>query len=160
MDTGCQKNISDYEKLLLLLSQNEEDLKTIKDTFDTIKARQKQTNVIVTKMLKNEIKAKNKPTTIRKPCGFARPSLISDEMCDFLKLPHGSTISRTEVTKQLINYIKTNNLQNTENKKNIVLDETLHKLFDGAGIPENVTYFTMQKYVNHHFPLIKADPTH
>ena len=57
----------------------------------------------------------NKP---RAPSGFAKPTYLSQTLCDFLNVPLGSMMARTEVTKRLTNYIKENNCQNPENKKN------------------------------------------
>lgn len=54
---------------------------------------------------------------------------------------------RTEVTKKLWEYIKANNLQNPENKRNILGDEKLKKVFDGKG---EVTMFEMTKLVSAH----------
>jgi chromatin remodeling complex protein RSC6 len=75
-------------------------------------------------------------------------------MCDFLQLPEGSSVSRTTVTRSLIQYIKDHKLQDQTNKKQIQPDETLYKLFGEAAREKTLTYFTMQKYVNHHFEKI------
>jgi hypothetical protein len=64
----------------------------------------------------------------------------------------GSEIARTDVTKALIQYIESNNLQNSENKKIIFPDEKLKTLL---GLDEKkdiiLTYFNLQKYMNRHF---------
>lgn len=54
---------------------------------------------------------------------------------------------RTEVTKKLWEYIKKNNLQNPQNKRNILADEKLKKIFGGKG---EVTMFEMTKLVSAH----------
>lgn len=56
-------------------------------------------------------------------------------------------LPRTEVVKQLWVYIKKNNLQNPANKRNILADEKLKKLFGGKG---EVTMFEMTKLVSAH----------
>ena len=48
----------------------------------------------------------------RKPSGFAKPSLISDALCEFLGKPKGTEMARTSVTSFITEYIKNNNLQN------------------------------------------------
>ena len=64
----------------------------------------------------------------------------------------GSEIARTDVTKALIQYIESNKLQNSENKKIIFPDDTLKVLL---GLDETkdvtLTYFNLQKYMNKHF---------
>ena len=93
----------------------------------------------------------NKP---RAPSGFAKPSKVTKELCDFMNRPEGSEIARTEVTKILSEYIKTNKLQEqNENSKNkIVPDDKLRSLL-GISTEEstNLTFFNIQKYMNKHF---------
>jgi len=54
---------------------------------------------------------------------------------------------RSEVTKKLWEYIKQNNLQDPENKRNIKADENLKKVFGGK---EVVNMFEMTKLVSQH----------
>ncbi len=56
-------------------------------------------------------------------------------------------LPRTEVVKQLWVYIKNNNLQNPQNKRNILADEKLKAIFGGKG---EVTMFEMTKLVSAH----------
>ena len=87
----------------------------------------------------------------RPPSGFAKPALISTELCNFLSVPDGTEMARTEVTKHLTNYIKEHNLQDQENKRRILPDTALQSLLNvGAG--EDLTYFNLQKYMKVHFP--------
>ena len=91
----------------------------------------------------------NKPK--RPPSGFAKPALISSELCSFLKVAPGSEMARTEVTKHLTNYIKEQNLQDQANKRRILPDTALQKLLHVESGDE-VTYFNLQKYMKVHFP--------
>jgi len=101
------------------------------------------------KVLKKEVE-KNKIKGNKKPSGFATPSKVTNELCDFMDKEKGSEIARTVVTKTLIDYIKKNNLENNENNQIIHPDEKLQNLL---GIDENekLTYFTLQKHMNKHF---------
>ena len=59
----------------------------------------------------------------------------------------GSTpLSRGELTKKLWDYIKKNNLQNPENKREILADEKLQAVFG----KKKVTMFEMNKYLTQH----------
>ena len=82
--------------------------------------------------------------------GFAKPTLISKELADFLKVSYDDKISRTDVTKRINVYIKENNLQNVDNKRVILMDDTLKKLIL---VPDDVdlTFFNLQKYIKHHY---------
>lgn len=96
----------------------------------------------------NYIKSIQKPRKKIKK-GFAAPSFISNELSIFLNIPVGSKISRTEVTKLISEYIKTNNLQNSFDKTEIVPDNKLSVLI---GEHDNkLTFFTIQKLLNKHF---------
>jgi chromatin remodeling complex protein RSC6 len=87
----------------------------------------------------------------RKPSGFVLPVPVSPELSRFLQLPEGSRISRTEVTKYLIYYIKENQLIDPENKTRVVPDAALNELL-GPDIDLNtLTRFTIQKYMTRHF---------
>ena len=93
---------------------------------------------------------KNRNKGNRKPSGFAVPTNISDELCDFMQKPHGSKVARTEVTQYVIQYIKDNNLQNQENRKIIKPNKALRSLL-AAKTKDEVTYFNIQRYMNRHF---------
>jgi len=54
---------------------------------------------------------------------------------------------RTEVTKKIWDYIKKNNLQDSQNKRMINADDNLRKVFDGKS---QVSMFEMTKHVNNH----------
>ena len=110
----------------------------------------------VLKQLKNIKKNKKnyKPKAKRAPSGFAKPTKVTKELCDFMNKPEGSEIARTEVTKALVNYIKENNLIEIgdDSKNKIVPDEKLKSLL-GIQYEEfgYLTYFNIQKYMNKHF---------
>ena len=54
---------------------------------------------------------------------------------------------RTEITKKIWDYIKSNNLQDQQNKRNINADAKLKPIFNGK---DQVTMFEMTKLVNQH----------
>ena len=87
----------------------------------------------------------------RKPHGFAVPSIVSDELCAFMKVEKGTLVSRTNVTKRLTEYISENKLQNPENRRQIVPDTILSSLLGESAKDAYLTHFTIQKYMNHHF---------
>ena len=86
----------------------------------------------------------------RPPSGFARPTNVTKELCDFMNKEEGTKIARTEVTRALVYYIKSNNLVNKDNHKIISPDDKL-KFLLGVDESEKLTYFNIQKYMNKHF---------
>ncbi len=85
-----------------------------------------------------------------KPNVFSRPRLISDEIADLLGVDHGSTLSRAECTKRLAAYIKEHNLQNPENRRQILLDEKLAKILRYDVTQGPCYYYTLQKLITPH----------
>ncbi|OGG60393.1 hypothetical protein A2765_03010 [Candidatus Kaiserbacteria bacterium RIFCSPHIGHO2_01_FULL_56_24] len=75
---------------------------------------------------------------------FMKPMQISDDLAAVIgKGP----MPRSEVVKKLWVYIKKNNLQDPANKRNIVADADLKKVFGGKG---TVSMFEMTKLVSKH----------
>ena len=101
------------------------------------------------KTLQREAK-KNRNKGNRKPSGFAVPTPISNELCDFMKRPRGSKVARTEVTQYIIRYIKENDLQYQQNRKIIKPNKELRSLL-ASKAKDEVTYFNIQRYMNRHF---------
>jgi chromatin remodeling complex protein RSC6 len=58
-----------------------------------------------------------------------------------------SPLPRTEVVSKVWEYIKANNLQNPENKREILADEKLRAVFGGK---DKVSMFEMNKYFAQH----------
>lgn len=100
---------------------------------------------------KKTFKKTRKVDPNRQPTGFAKPSLISEELCKFLNKPSGTKMARTDVTKEVNKYIKEHNLQNPENKKEIKADTTLTKLLN-LKKGDELNYFSLQKFLKDHFP--------
>ena len=67
-----------------------------------------------------------------------------------MDVKEGTLMARTDVTKYIINYIKTNKLQGVDNKKIIQPDKALKSLLK-PNKEDEVNYFTLQKYMNKHF---------
>ena len=114
----------------------------------TIKQLEKDVKKQFNGLKKEAIKSKNKGN--RSPSGFAKPSKVTKELCEFMNRTEGSEIARTEVTKALVSYIKENKLENETNRKIIVPDNKL-KFLLGLEDGQQLTFFNIQKYMNKHF---------
>ena len=100
---------------------------------------------IIEKAQKKRQNAKNSPS------GFAKPNKISEELCDFIGVPHGTEKSRTDITRLINAYVKEHNLNKPENKRFILPDTKLKKILN-VGDSEEINYFILQKLISHHFP--------
>lgn len=86
----------------------------------------------------------------RAPSGFVKPTLISDELAQFLDKPSGSEMARTEVTRDINKYIRAHNLQDVSNGRKIIPDAKLSALLK-IGATDELTYFNLQRYMSPHF---------
>jgi chromatin remodeling complex protein RSC6 len=75
--------------------------------------------------------------------GLARPVKPSG---DLAAITGSDPLPRSEVVSKMWDYIKKNNLQNPENKREILADAKLEKVF-GA---KKVTMFEMNKHLSRH----------
>ena len=122
----------------------------LKKLHKTVQKHMKDSN----KKRKNK-KLADPNRTQRPPSGFAKPTIISTELCNFLGKPEGTEMARTEVTKFLTQYIAEHKLQDQSNRRKILPDKPLQKLLLNEPGDE-VTYFNLQKYMKFHFPKAKV----
>jgi chromatin remodeling complex protein RSC6 len=80
----------------------------------------------------------------RQPSGFVRPTLISDELADFLGVDHGSMMARTTVSGLINAYIRSNSLQDKDNGRIIVPDDKLKSLLCDVEMTENLLTSTSE----------------
>jgi upstream activation factor subunit UAF30 len=85
--------------------------------------------------------------------GFLKPVKISKEMAKFTGWNEDELRSRVQVTKWICDYIKTNNLQNPEDRRQINVDTKLSKLlkYDTKKETQPLTYYALQKHLKSHF---------
>lgn len=146
---------SSYQNIFDTFSSINESLSLFKSQLYNLQHQVKCVEKTVKKELKN-IKHASKPKIKNKkpPSGFAKPTKVTKELCEFMNRPDGTEIARTEVTKFLVQYIKLNNLQeqNGETKNKIIPDEKLQSLLClNTDEKNDLTFFTIQKYMNKHF---------
>ena len=111
----------------------------------------------LSKQVERELKAaqkasakKRRSSGNRQPSGFIKPTLITDELAVFLGKESGTEMARTEVSKEINQYIRTHSLQDKDNGRIIIPDSKLKKLLR-VGVNEELTYFNLQRYMKHHF---------
>ena len=88
-----------------------------------------------------------------KDCIFTKPVRISEELCSFLGKPKDTEVSRSAVTKGVMDYAKGHSLMD---KQTINADASLRKLLTLAE-GDKLTILNLQKFLRRHY--IKATPT-
>jgi upstream activation factor subunit UAF30 len=140
--------VAKLQQLGALIATLKSEYKTLEKKWTReLKIAQKQSN-------KKKRKAGN-----RAPSGFVKPTRISDELATFLDKPSGSEMARTEVTRDINKYIRTNKLQDETNGRKINPDSKLAALLKLKKTDE-LTYFNLQRYMSPHFAKsVKAEVT-
>ena len=103
--------------------------------------------------LNRVLKSKTKTTRNKNTSsGFMKPVKISSEMALFTKWNPSMLYSRVDVTKFLCSYIKSNSLQNPEDRRQILCDEKLASLLKVDTSNETpLTYPGLQQHIQQHF---------
>lgn len=88
----------------------------------------------------------------RKPSIFELPTPLSNDLCAFLGVASGSKESRSNVTKKITTYVKEHELKD----KHTIKPDTKLRALLGVKEEEVLTYFNLQRFLNHHY--LKAAP--
>lgn len=151
-----EETSAEYDMLIDFFDQKllEEKDTSAKKSYRLLKKKIKDLKGESLKSVKKPKKDKEKSTN---PSGLTKPVSVSDEMLNFLKMmkfvePDATTASRVQVTRALCQYVRENDLQNPENKKEILPDALLTKLlkYDRESCGE-LTYCSIQSVVKGHF---------
>jgi len=139
------------DRFVVILDKLASVLNDVKELAVVVKTLQKE-HVKMQKQSSKKVKRSSGGAdgAKRSPSGFAKPTKLSDELCDFLGVPRGSAMARTIVTKHINEYIKSNTLQDVTDKRHILPDAKLLSILsikDG----EKLTYFNLQTYIKQHF---------
>lgn len=142
----AQAVTSDYSEFMTKLQQVSSLLSALKSEFRLLEKK-----AVRELRTANKANAKRKRKTgNRSPSGFVKPTLISVELATFLGKAAGSEMARTEVTREINEYIRTHSLQDKTNGRKINADASLMallKLKEG----DELTYFNLQRYMSPHF---------
>ena len=83
--------------------------------------------------------------------GFMKPVNISPELANFIKVNSTEPITRVAITKKICEYIKEKDLQNPKDRREIIPDPSLKRIFSLTETePEPLTYYSMQKKIQSH----------
>jgi len=140
-----EKISNDFNDILNTIYQMKNSITILQNQ---VKLMEKEKNKKIRRLEKELYRKKQKRQ--RQPSGFAKPTKISNKLCEFLNKPPGSEVARTEVTQYLISYIKKNELQNKNNKSFINPDKKLSELLN-TNKEDYITYFNIQGFMNQHF---------
>jgi upstream activation factor subunit UAF30 len=143
--------VVEVDRFVVVLERLQRFAAEIKDTITLVKSLQKDyQKAQKTSSKKTKKSSSSTSTKPRTPSGFAKPTKLSDDLCNFLGVATGSQMARTEVTRVINDYIKKNSLQDINDKRTIVPDGKLLSILK-LGEGDKLTYFNLQTYIKHHF---------
>ena len=133
---------------------------TVRETVGSLVAELKRLEKRVARLQKEADKRRRKSkkpvegeeAKPRKLSIFEIPTPLSNDLCAFLGVASGSKESRSNVTKAITSYVK---LHELKDKHTIKPDAKLRALL-GVTEGEVLTYFNLQRFLNHHY--LKAAP--
>lgn len=130
-------SITDFETIITnnlnILKSLTNEMKGLQKLYtkkckDFDKLNEKYNKLVEDKKENNKKEKSNKgKTTIETE--FTKPKKVSPKLSAFLGLNEGDTISLVNVNRQIVDYVKDNQLQCEDNRKNIILDDKLKELF-------------------------------
>lgn len=83
--------------------------------------------------------------------GFMKPVSISDDLAGFIGVNNEEPITRVLITKKICQHIKEKDLQNPKDRREIIPDAALRKLFAITDADkEPLTYYGIQKRIQRH----------
>lgn len=150
--TNTVEQTTELDLLSNVMTDFSTNLQNLTSQLNNLRTEFKSLSKVVSRELKQASKASRRKRSggNKQPSGFVKPTLITDELATFLGRDAGSEMARTEVTKEINQYIRDNKLQDSNNGRHINPDAKLTKLlgYDGS---ETLTYFNLQKYLSPHF---------
>ena len=87
--------------------------------------------------------------------GFNRKQDVSPKLREFLSLPDGELISRSEVTKFITAYVTEQGLKHPDNGRVIIMDDKLTKLLEPPADTQ-ITFLNIQKFLSPHYIKVEA----
>jgi upstream activation factor subunit UAF30 len=144
----------DISNLASKMNEFNSKIQQLASIFVSLKSDFKTLSKTVDREMKLAIKAassrKRRKNENRQPSGFIKPTRISDDLAKFLQKDIGTEMARTEVSKEINQYIVANSLRDKTNGRIIIPDKKLTVLLN-VGKDDELTYFNLQRFLAPHF---------
>ena len=140
------------------LAKSRKDKESVATLMDIIK----QLNGIrkpIDRLARSKPHRKN-PAVDANKNGLLKPVRISKDLANFLNCDENELKSRVQVTQAICKYIKEKDLQNPENHREIIVDQTLKDLLrlNQMGESPKLLYCDIQTHVKSHFMKTPVEP--
>tara|TARA_Y100000389_G_scaffold197189_1_gene231286 strand:- start:266 stop:718 length:453 start_codon:yes stop_codon:yes gene_type:complete len=119
-----------------------EELSTLTGTIKTVQLKVKD--------LQKNCKSACKPKKVKKHTVMHDPMNISSELLKYLGKASGSKMTKSEAMKSVSERVKTDGLQNQENKRQFTPNKSLAKILN-MKTAKTITFVELNKHLSHHF---------
>ena len=129
---------------------------TLDDQFkivcdDIVKLGGTAKNLIVkVKELQKSVKTAAKPKKVKKHTVMHDPMNISSELLKYLGKSSGTKMTKSEAMKSVSERVKSDGLQNPENKRQFTPNKALAKVLNMKNA-KTITFVELNKHLAHHF---------
>lgn len=146
------KPLSTSDKIAALTADVQKDLLAKSEIDRNIKTKLSDIAKLTGRLQREESKRAgrgSRASSGKRSGGFSSAVEVTADLAAFMGLGDSRTTTRLAVSKAVHDYVVNNNLRGAD-KRLFNLDQTLTKLF-GVEPGAEVGYFTMQRFLNHHF---------
>ena len=119
-----------------------EELSSLNGTIKTVQGKVKD--------LQRNCKQACKPKKVKKHTVMHDPMNISAELLKYLGKESGTKMTKSEAMKAVSEKVKTNGLQNQENKRQFTPNKALAKVLNMKSV-KTITFVELNKHLSHHF---------
>ena len=141
------QELKDYNTISQEIDIQIKNLVEIQRVFKSLKKDLDKTHAKELKTIKKKKKGDNSNKTNKEPSGFNKPAVVPKEFCEQpWGCSEGELVPRTQLTKMVYDYIKSNNLQDPDDKRIIHPDKNVKNLFHLES-GQNLEFKTFQTYM-------------
>lgn len=151
------------EEFDAIIAANEQEIQRMRDEkvkhkgAKFLRSQNKQLKVLRAHTLRlTKQKSRKASSGTTRNSGFLKPVVLSDDLVKFTGWDQNDSHSRVDVTKFICDYISKKELQNPENRREIIPDAKLQKLlnYDPKNQTRPLTYASLQTFLKegNHFP--------
>lgn len=174
VETVVSKNVSDEQvQAIVFESENEynelqSELTKLQEQVSLCKNRLKKFYKLTCKEVSKATKNK-KNSTKRSPTGFDKPCDVPSSLKTLLSIGEGEQVARPVITKKIYEYIDTNNLRDTGDKRVLRVNDNLAKalsltsqevkVINASTSPKDksgLNFYNIQKYIKKLYPTSTA----
>merc|ERR1711998_165653 len=154
---GEKEEENTWEKIIIELKNEQQIIKEASKRQDKLLVELERIRNKEVKLHKKRTKGNKGNGKHKDPSGFNKKTEVPQSIRDLFNIDPSVLMARTEVTKQLYEYIRTNNLQDPNDKRIIHPDKKLKSLFTLQD-NEDLSFSSFQTHMKKLYPKKEETP--